>query len=577
MGKGSAPAAPDYTSAAQATAASNNHQLAIQTAANRPTINTPWGSSSWNAVAGVDPATGESINNWTNSINLSPEQQAALTSQQQIAAGRSGAALGLLNQAGNAFQTPIDYGATTHLFDYGGPAQMNISGGPASAGLSTNPFSYSAAGVSSGWQGGDTGYNLQNYQGNQGTTPHDNLTGQPQSPTGGGPNGTTPASGAPANVGTTQGGGANTFGSGGAFGNANGNPYSTNNPGPTNNSGVAGTILDPNFMAGTQAAPRAEPGFATERPMQQYDMQAPMQRAQAFGYGGQQQQSSPTNGMDFFSQQATEAIRGRQNPQLDRQRAQLDQQLANQGITMGSEAWRNAHDDLGRQQNDADLAAITAGINQGNTAFGQGMQLGQFANNARQQEFSNANQNYLQGNQARQMQQQGNTAFGQYRQSLQAQQLQQMAAARGMPLNELNALLSGTQVSQPNFGGPSSTAGMGQGVNYTGAAQNQYQAGLDQFSIGQAQNQGMMNGLGSLASMASMFSDERLKTDISPVGKLNDGTPLFSWKWKDSGEPDVGVIAQEVERHDPAAVKMHPSGYKMVDYARIIRKQARVH
>jgi hypothetical protein len=179
---------------------------------------------------------------------------------------------------------------------------------------------------------------------------------------------------------------------------------------------------------------------------------------------------------------------------------------------------------------------------------------------------------YGQGNQAQLQQQQAMSNFGNYQQALRSQWLQEQAARRGMPLNELNALLSGTQVSQPSFGGPNSTAGQGQGVNYLGAAQMQYGAGLDQFNIGQAQNQGWMNGLGSAAQLFA-FSDVRLKENIKPVGRLNDGTRLFSWNWKDDGAPGMGVIAQDVESRDPDLVATHQSGNKMVDYANLLRKQ----
>jgi hypothetical protein len=96
--------------------------------------------------------------------------------------------------------------------------------------------------------------------------------------------------------------------------------------------------------------------------------------------------ANPQSGMDFFSNAATQAIQQRQQPMMDRRRAQLENQLSNMGMARGSEAWNNAMQDLGRQENDANLAAITAGINQGNVAFGQGMDVARFGNTAQQQE-----------------------------------------------------------------------------------------------------------------------------------------------------------------------------------------------
>ncbi len=49
-GKGKAPAAPDYLGAAQQQAAASKELTNIQNFANRPTINTPFGSQSWDTV-----------------------------------------------------------------------------------------------------------------------------------------------------------------------------------------------------------------------------------------------------------------------------------------------------------------------------------------------------------------------------------------------------------------------------------------------------------------------------------------------------------------------------------------------
>lgn len=107
-GKG-APPAPDYTGAAQQQAAASQNLATQNTWANRPNVNTPWGSQTWQAGTGTDPSTGQPITNWTQNINLSPEQQAANDAQQRITAGRSGAAEGLLGQVEGASQTPFDW------------------------------------------------------------------------------------------------------------------------------------------------------------------------------------------------------------------------------------------------------------------------------------------------------------------------------------------------------------------------------------------------------------------------------------------------------------------------------------
>lgn len=65
-----------------------------------------------------------------------------------------------------------------------------------------------------------------------------------------------------------------------------------------------------------------------------------------------------------------------------------------------------------------------------------------------------------------------------------------------------------------------------------------------------------------------MFSDERLKENIEPVGQLNDGQTVYSYRYKGDPTPQIGLMAQEVAERHPEAVAEHPSGYLMVDYGR---------
>lgn len=71
------------------------------------------------------------------------------------------------------------------------------------------------------------------------------------------------------------------------------------------------------------------------------------------------------------------------------------------------------------------------------------------------------------------------------------------------------------------------------------------------------------------------YSDERLKTDIEPIGQ--DGQFVrFAWTWNKLGEiitgkkgRDQGYIAQQVEQIAPEFVIEAPDGFKQVDYAGI--------
>ncbi len=78
MGKKSGPPAPDYTAAANAQADASKDNLTQQTWANRPTQNTPWGSSTWQSQSAIDPSTGKPVTQWTNNVTVDPRLQGAL-------------------------------------------------------------------------------------------------------------------------------------------------------------------------------------------------------------------------------------------------------------------------------------------------------------------------------------------------------------------------------------------------------------------------------------------------------------------------------------------------------------------
>ena len=77
-----------------------------------------------------------------------------------------------------------------------------------------------------------------------------------------------------------------------------------------------------------------------------------------------------------YNQQVIDTINKLQAPQLERQRAAKEAQLAAMGLGTGSgQAWNTQQNLIGQNENDANLKAILAGIQQGNVEFGQGMDL----------------------------------------------------------------------------------------------------------------------------------------------------------------------------------------------------------
>src|SRR5690606_7332530 len=120
---------------------------------------------------------------------------------------------------------------------------------------------------------------------------------------------------------------------------------------------------------------------------------------------------------------------------------------------------------------------------------------------------------------------------------------QEALTERNQPINEITALLSGSQVSQPNFvGTPSTTV---QPTDYIGAVRDKMNYDMAAWQTQVNSKNSMMGGLFGLAGSAlGMFSDKRLKTDIKKVGELNNGLPLYSYRYKGDDEKHVGVMAQ---------------------------------
>ena len=111
-------------------------------------------------------------------------------------------------------------------------------------------------------------------------------------------------------------------------------------------------------------------------------------------------------------------------------------------------------------------------------------------------------------------------------------------------------------------------------ADITGAMNNQYQGQIDQYNAKTNSNNAWLSALASLGSAAMFMSDERVKEDISPVGELNDGTNVYLFKYKGDDTPQVGVMAQEVEKTQPEAVK-EKGGIKHVDYAKVLARALR--
>jgi hypothetical protein len=249
---------------------------------------------------------------------------------------------------------------------------------------------------------------------------------------------------------------------------------------------------------------------------------------------------------DFVAEKhrTEDALMARLNPQLDRDQNSLLTRLANQGVTPGSEAYNRAMDQFGRQSNDARMQAILGAGQEQNRLYG-----------LEQQRVGQANQ-AIQGNYSNQLQSQA------AQQTLRQQALQEEAFLRNQPISEINQLMRGSAPTMPQFQGWN-----GPTVANTDVSGNFYRsAALEQQNyMSQMQQQNaMMGGLFGLGgAFAGLFSDRRLKDNIKKVGKLDNGLDVYSYTM--NGVPQIGLIAQEVEKVKPEAVG-EIGGFKTVRY-----------
>jgi hypothetical protein len=296
-----------------------------------------------------------------------------------------------------------------------------------------------------------------------------------------------------------------------------------------------------------------------------YDSGGPIQRE--FGDAGKIQ------GADDFSAdrlRVEDSLMQRINPQLQRERSNIEQRLADQGIRYGSQAYASAMDDYNRQATDTRFGAINqAGQEQARMVgmsqaaqqqmYDQLMGRGSFANAAQaQQNAQNAGAAGFYNTGAQQQLGQQQSGFN-AQNAARNQYMQEAYQARNQPMNEVAALASGSQVQNPNWlNTPQSqiaTTDIGGLINQNFAQQQQnYQTSMNSWNA----TMGGLLGLGA----GALKSDERSKENIVPMGSVFAATPegerkklpISEWSYKGDPERHVGPMAQDVEKIDKRAV-----------------------
>lgn len=107
-----------------------------------------------------------------------------------------------------------------------------------------------------------------------------------------------------------------------------------------------------------------------------------------------------------------------------------------------------------------------------------------------------------------------------------------------------------------------SGVGGGGGQSPLGGIAQAAQIGMTAFKVGQT----------IAAFLPMIFSDERLKKNAKPIGRLYDGQTVYRFDM--GGETKIGLIAQEVEKEVPEAVGL-AGKYKAVDYELATAKAAK--
>jgi hypothetical protein len=300
-----------------------------------------------------------------------------------------------------------------------------------------------------------------------------------------------------------------------------------------------------------------------------------------FGDAGDITKSYGPGDFSADRQRVEQSLMDRMNPQLARERGNIEQRLADQGIRYGSQAYASAMDDYNRQANDArfgaigqagqeqqrmmDMAAQRAGFE--NSAqqqeYEQGLGRGSFANQAQaQQNAQNAGAASF-GNQglAQQLAQQQSVFNAQN--AARNQYMQEQYAQRNQPINEITSLLSGSQVQSPNFlNTPSSQIPT---TDVAGLINQNFAQQQSNYNTASQSWNSLMGGILGLGAGALKMSDERTKDNVTKLGTVFSATPRgedkelpiyeYSYKADPSKARHVGPMAQDVEKVDRGAVK----------------------
>ena len=148
---------------------------------------------------------------------------------------------------------------------------------------------------------------------------------------------------------------------------------------------------------------------------------------------------------------------------------------------------------------------------------------------------------------------------------IEAQTAQQLQQVPRLALKQANTM-AGLQQTQQQIQDQMSRAIMGEETSRA-----QIQAGIDS---GPEWWEGVLGsaaqGAGSALTAYALGSDIRIKENISQVGSLDNGLPVYVFNYKGNKTPQIGLMAQDVEKVNNEAV-VEIDGIKHVYYGKAVK------
>ncbi len=238
-------------------------------------------------------------------------------------------------------------------------------------------------------------------------------------------------------------------------------------------------------------------------------------------------------GANDFSQdrqKVEDALMSRMQPNIDRDRASMEANLANRGLSMGSRAYSAAEGDFQQGVNDARMSAILGAGDEQARMVGMDRDRAGFTNQSR------------------------STQFGMDQ------------SARQQSVGEMLQLMGGSQVQNQSQSRGSGQGGQMPTTDIAGLINGNFNAQQQQYGQQMGQWNNTMGGL--LGGLTTLLSDRRLKDDIRLVSDGDLPTYEFRYRWEEPGTVHRGYMAQDVAEFMPSAVTS-VLGWMAVDYSQL--------